>query len=138
MDGNGDSSMCDQLIKQYKSIGDPSPSLSWLSKDPEKAMSLLRAIKRQVEWSLDHADHTSPYHDALTSLYLKCPKFENIGMCELFIDEFILGTRSCKSNTQTFKALNAALAAQNAWDESQSPRTPIISLHTVTVNHHQS
>ena len=109
--------LLDQLLTKYRALKRPGDLLSRVYESREKSFTLLAAVKRQVEWNIQHGEHTSPYHQALTSLFVGCSGFENIGLFELYINEFIPGIEAYETEPQKLKALEATLFAQNAWDQ---------------------
>lgn len=124
--------LADRLVKQYKAMKEPSSGFAWLFESPEKAVIILRAIKRQVEWNAGHDGQTppfynsniSPYHEALSTMWKECPRFENVGMFELFIDEFVQGIKARNPQAENNRALAAFIASQKAWEEREYPNLP--------------
>lgn len=124
------------LLKNYQGMKEPSPGFTWLFDSaekimiPEKTMFLLQAIKRQVTWNAIHdgvhaphfhSDGLSPYHEALTIMWTDCPGFENVGMFQLFIDEFIDGIKLHKTPAQNRQALLAFIASQITLENRKHP-----------------
>ncbi|KAJ5165916.1 hypothetical protein N7492_006212 [Penicillium capsulatum] len=81
-------------------------------------IAVLRAIQRQVKWNSDHKGRTTAYHDALTKLYNESPTLGNLGLFELFFNEFVYGLEPSNTPGQNTMALNAFIASQKAWETS--------------------
>lgn len=113
------SSLADQLVENYKAIKLPSSGLAWVFNSLGNTTVILRATQRQVEWIDGRDGHKSPFQEALVKLYSECPQVENVGMLQLFFDEFVQGMKPDKTQAEKDQALAAFIDSQRAWEESK-------------------